>query len=201
MSPKGKRPQENTRQAVLEAAIRKFGEKSFLTATTAEIASEARVSEKTVFDLFGDKKTLYLEVREYIRRSAISDMLPLLPIGAGAPRILRALGREFLREVSRNSDRARVSLQSITAIDDPEIKKSTQEFFLETHSLVKRVLKNGQEAGLVSRELDLDQFAWTYAMALHAVGFVTLMDYPQRMSEDSALVFLNRLVDTIEPAT
>jgi TetR/AcrR family transcriptional regulator, transcriptional repressor for nem operon len=199
MSPRGKRQGENTRQAVLEAAIRKFGEKSFLTATTAEIAEEAQVSEKTVFDLFGDKKTLYLEVREHIRRTAIADMLPRLPIGAGAPRILRALGREFLREVSRNSDRARVSLQSITAIDDPEIKKSTQDFFLETHSLVKRVLKNGQQAGLVSEDLDLVQFAWTYAMALHAVGFVTLMDYPQRMSEDSALVFLNRLIDTIEP--
>ena len=58
MSPKGKRPQENTRQAVLEAAIRKFGEKSFLTATTAEIASEARVSEKTVFDLFSPERAL-----------------------------------------------------------------------------------------------------------------------------------------------
>jgi AcrR family transcriptional regulator len=199
MSPRGKRPGENTRQAVLEAAIRKFGEKSFLAATTAEIAQEAQVSEKTVFDLFGDKKTLYLDVREHIRRTAIDDMLPRLPIGAGAPKILRALGREYLREVARNSDRARVSLQSITAIDDPEIKRSTQDYFLQTHSLIMGVLKNGQEAGLVAAGLDLDQFAWTYAMALHAVGFVTLMDYPQRMSEDSALVFLNRLIDTIEP--
>ena len=199
MSPDGKRQTESTRQSVLEAAIRKFGEKSFLTATTAEIAAEARVSEKTVFDLFGDKKTLYLEVREHIRRTAMADMLPRLPIGAGAPAILRALGLEYLREVSRNSDRARVSLQSITAIDDPEIKKSTQEYFGETHSLVKRVLKNGQETGLVRRDLDLKQFAWTYAMALHAVGFVTLMGYPQRMSEDAALLFLNRLIDTVEP--
>jgi AcrR family transcriptional regulator len=184
---------ESTRQVVLDAAIRKFSEKSFLGATTIQIADEAGVSEKTIFDLFGDKKTLYLEVREYIRRSAIRDMLPRLPIGGGAPAILRALGREFLR------DRARVSIQAITAIDDPDIKRSTQEFFLGTQALVKSILVEGRKSGLVRTDLDIDRFAWTYSIALNAVGYAILMDYSQGLDEDAALVFLNRLVDTIEP--
>lgn len=200
MSPKARGKNETTRQIVLDAAIRKFSEKSFLGATTIEIAGEAGVSEKTLFDLFGDKKTLYMEVREYIRRSAIRDMLPRLPIGGGAPAILRALGVEFLHEVQRNSDRARVSIQAITAIDDPDIKKSTQEFFLETQNLVRNILVEGKKAGLVRQELDIDQFAWTYAIALHAVGYVILMDYSKNLDEEAALLFLNRLVDTIVPA-
>jgi AcrR family transcriptional regulator len=161
---------ESTRQVVLDAAIRKFSEKSFLGATTIQIADEAGVSEKTIFDLFGDKKTLYLEVREYIRRSAIRDMLPRLPIGGGAPAILRALGREFLREVRGDCDRARVSIQAITAIDDPDIKRSTQEFFLGTQALVKSILVEGRKSGLVRTDLDIDRFAWTYSIALNAVG-------------------------------
>jgi AcrR family transcriptional regulator len=184
---------------VLDAAIRKFSEKSFLGATTIQIADEAGVSEKTIFDLFGDKKTLYLEVREYIRRSAIRDMLPRLPIGGGAPAILRALGREFLREVRGDCDRARVSIQAITAIDDPDIKRSTQEFFLGTQALVKSILVEGRKSGLVRTDLDIDRFAWTYSIALNAVGYAILMDYSQGLDEDAALVFLNRLVDTIEP--
>jgi AcrR family transcriptional regulator len=200
LSPKARGKNETTRQIVLDAAIRKFSEKSFLGATTIEIAGEAGVSEKTLFDLFGDKKTLYMEVREYIRRSAIRDMLPRLPIGGGAPAILRALGVEFLHEVQRNSDRARVSIQAITAIDDPDIKKSTQEFFLETQNLVRNILVEGKKAGLVRQELDIDQFAWTYAIALHAVGYVILMDYSKNLDEEAALLFLNRLVDTIVPA-
>jgi len=183
---------------VLDAALRKFSEKSFLGATTIEIAEEAGVSEKTLFDLFGDKKTLYLDVREYIRRSAIRDMLPRLPIGGGAPAILRALGVEFLHEVQRNSDRARVSLQAITAIDDVDIKKSTQEYFLQTQALVTNILAEGQKAGLVKGDVDIDQFAWTYAIALHSVGHVILMDYSMGLDEEAALLFLNRLVDTIE---
>jgi AcrR family transcriptional regulator len=190
---------ESTRQVVLDAAIRKFSEKSFLGATTIQIADEAGVSEKTIFDLFGDKKTLYLEVREYIRRSAIRDMLPRLPIGGGAPAILRALGREFLREVRGDCDRARVSIQAITAIDDPDIKRSTQEFFLGTQALVKSILVEGRKSGLVRTDLDIDRFAWTYSIALNAVGYAILMDYSQGLDEDAALVFLNRLVDTIEP--
>lgn len=198
MSPKGRGQRESTRQVVLDAALRKFGEKSFLGATTIEIAEEAGVSEKTLFDLFGDKKTLYLDVREYIRRSAIRDMLPRLPIGGGAPAILRALGVEFLHEVQRNSDRARVSLQAITAIDDVDIKKSTQEYFLQTQALVTNILAEGQKAGLVKGDVDIDQFAWTYAIALHSVGHVILMDYSMGLDEEAALLFLNRLVDTIE---
>lgn len=198
MSPKGRGQRESTRQVVLDAALRKFSEKSFLGATTIEIAEEAGVSEKTLFDLFGDKKTLYLDVREYIRRSAIRDMLPCLPIGGGAPAILRALGVEFLHEVQRNSDRARVSLQAITAIDDVDIKKSTQEYFLQTQALVTNILAEGQKAGLVKGDVDIDQFAWTYAIALHSVGHVILMDYSMGLDEEAALLFLNRLVDTIE---
>jgi len=198
LSPKGRGQSESTRQVVLDAALRKFSEKSFLGATTIEIAEEAGVSEKTLFDLFGDKKTLYLDVREYIRRSAIRDMLPRLPIGGGAPAILRALGVEFLHEVQRNSDRARVSLQAITAIDDVDIKKSTQEYFLQTQALVTNILAEGQKAGLVKGDVDIDQFAWTYAIALHSVGHVILMDYSMGLDEEAALLFLNRLVDTIE---
>jgi AcrR family transcriptional regulator len=200
LSPRVRGHSETTRQVVLDAAIRKFSEKSYLGATTIEIAKEAGVSEKTIFDLFGDKKTLYLEVREYIRMSAIREMLPRLPIGGGAPAILRALGREFLHEVQKNSDWNRVSTQAITAIDDPDIKRSTQQFFVETKALVESILIEGQRSGLVSTEIDIDNFAWTYTLALHAVGYVSLMDFSKLMDEDAALIFLNRLVDTIEPA-
>ncbi len=196
---RGRGQSEGTRKQVLSAAMRKFSEKSFLGATTAEIAVEAGVSEKTIFDLFGDKKTLYLAVREYIHRNMLRDMLPRLPLGGGAPMILRAFGREFLREVSEYRDRARVSIQSITAIDDADIKKSTQEFFLQLRELFKNILTEGQKVGLVKDDVDLDQFAWTYTMALYSVGYVTLMDPPKQMSGEGALLFLNRLVDYIEP--
>lgn len=199
MSSRGRGHGEGTRDQVLAAAMRKFSEKSFLGATTAEIAVEANVSEKTIFDLFGDKKTLFLEVRESIHRSMIKDMLPHLPLGGGAPAVLKGLGREFLREVARNRDKARVSIQSITAIDDPDIKKSAQMFFMQMKDLVKKVLVEGQEVGLIGQDTDLDRFAWTYTMALYSAAHVALMEHSPRPPDDNSLLFLNRLVDQIKP--
>jgi AcrR family transcriptional regulator len=199
LSPIFRSGAESTRQLVIDGAIKKFSEKSFLRATTMDIAQEAGVSEKTIFDLFGDKKTLYLEVREYIRRSAIRDMLIRLPIGGGAPVILRALGREFLRNVAGARDRARVSIQAITAIDDGDIKRTTREYFQETQSLVRSIVTEGQKSDLVRQDLNVEAFAWTYAMALHSVGFISLMELAPKLDEQTALLFLNRLVDTIEP--
>jgi AcrR family transcriptional regulator len=199
LSTRGRGHSEGTREQVLAAATRKFSEKSFLGATTAQIAVEAKVSEKTIFDLFGDKKTLYLEVRRSIHLNMLKDMLPQLPLGGGAPAVLRGLGREFLREVRGNRDRARVSIQAITAIDDPDIKKSTREFFLQMHELVRSILVEGQEAGLVRSDLDLDQFAWTYTMALQSAAYVSLIELGPEMPEKTALLFLNRLVDQVKP--
>lgn len=192
---------ESTRRLVIDAATRKFGEKSFLGATTVEIAREAGVSEKTIFDLFGDKKTLFLEVRDHIRRSVLAEMLPRLPVGGGAPAVLRALGREFLRGVSREGDRARVAIQAITAIGDPDIRESTGEFFRQTRGLVKSVLLEGRKSGLVREDLDIEQFSWTYAMALHSAGYAALMSMLPPLDEAPALLFLDRLVDEIEPGT
>lgn len=199
MNSRGRGHSEGTRDQVLAAAMRKFSEKSFLGATTAEIAVEANVSEKTIFDLFGDKKTLFLEVRESIHRTMIKDMLPHLPLGGGAPAVLKGLGREFLREVERNRDKARVSIQAITAIDDPDIKRSTQEFFLQMRDLVKKILIEGQAVGLVREGIDLDRFAWTYTMALYSAAYVALIELSPRPPAQSSLLFLNRLVDQIDP--
>lgn len=199
MSSRGRGHSEGTRKQVLAAAMKKFSDKSFLGATTAEIAAEARVSEKTIFDLFGDKKTLYLEVRRSIHDSMLRDMFPNLPLGGGAPAVLRGLGREFLREVRRNHDNARVTIQAITAIDDPEIKASTRDFFLQIHGVVKDILVDGQKVGLVRDDVDFEQFAWTYTMALQSAAYVSLIELGPEMPEETALLFLNRLVDQVEP--
>lgn len=199
MSPRNRSHGGNTRQAVLEAAIRKFGEKSFLTATTIEIASDANVSEKTIFDLFGDKKNLYLQACERIRSETFAEMLPRLPIGSGAPDVLRALGREFLRDVMRDKDRLRVSIQAITAIDDDEIKKNMQQYFLDVMRFVRTIIVNGQASGLVREDIDVDQFAWTCCMAMQSVGYMSLMDQAEAIDDESALVLWNRLIDRIRP--
>lgn len=198
MSPKKKSTGITTREQIREAALRMFGEKSYLGATTAEIAAEAGVSEKTIFDLFGDKKSLYLEVRENITDKMLLDVIRELPFGAGAPKVLRAIGREFLRQTRENLDRVRVSIQAITAIEDPDIKKDAQDIFLRFHDLVEKTLIEGQEAGTVREDIDVHDFAWAYSVALYSTGYVELMGSGEPLDEDRAMFILDRFIDLME---
>jgi len=112
MSRKDVRAGNGTRVAIIEAALRKFSERSFVGATTADIAVEAGVSEKTVFDLFGDKKALYLAVRDSIRDSLVQTIITrLLGSEAGAldPEMISAVisssnGMQFVADMLGSLD-------------------------------------------------------------------------------------------------
>jgi AcrR family transcriptional regulator len=187
-----------TREIIIEAALEQFGQKSFLGATTAEIAREAGISEKTIFDLFGDKKTLYQAVRRHIRESAIRNVLVNLPIGGGAPALLRALGREFIRETRERPNTARVSMQAITAIDDPDMKQSIRDFLRQIQVLVENILIEGRKSNLIRDDIDLDQFSWTFAMALHSVAYIEIMEFSPPIDEEDALLLIDGLVRIAE---
>lgn len=199
MDAKGIIETEGTREIIIKAALAKFSEKSFLGATTAEIAREAGVSEKTIFDLFGDKKTLYRAVRMYFRESALREVIPRLPLGGGAPAVLRGLGREFIRETRENPEAVRVSMQAITAMDDPDIKQGIEEFIGQIKVIVREILVEGQKAGLVRDDVDLEQFSWTMAAALHSVAYLEMMDVPPPIDEEDALLLIDGLVRLVEP--
>lgn len=64
----GARPDK--RRAILDAALQVFAHDGFADASVEEIARRAGVAKPTVYNHFGDKRTLFLEViTEYARRS------------------------------------------------------------------------------------------------------------------------------------
>ena len=67
---------EPTKQQLIEAAIRVYGEAGFRGATTRRIAEEAGVNEVTLFRLFGSKGAL---IEEALRHRAVSVERPALP--------------------------------------------------------------------------------------------------------------------------
>jgi len=183
---------------VLQAALEEFGEKGYPGTTTAGIARAAGVSEKTVFDLFGDKKSLYLEVRAAVTDEIMMDILPRLPLGAGAPDILRALGREFLEQTLPRLSRIRVSIQAISALEDPDIRRDARGFFIRLHDMIEKMLEDGRHAGLVREDVDLDQFAWAYVLALHSIGYLELVDRGRRIDTGRAMGLIDGIVDLVE---
>jgi outer membrane protein TolC len=71
---------EPTKQHLLEAALRVYGESGFRGATTRRIAEEAGVNEVTLFRLFGSKSALIMEALEMRQMRAPRDPLPDVPV-------------------------------------------------------------------------------------------------------------------------
>ena len=68
---------ENTRDLLLQAALKLISEKGYLGATTRDIAREAGVSEVTLFRHFGTKKRLFEELlNKYSFLPKLKELLP-----------------------------------------------------------------------------------------------------------------------------
>ena len=89
------RPGSAKEGAILDAATRLFGERGFDATHTADIASAAGVTERTLFRYFTSKEKLYRRV-----------MVPAL-LAAAVPRALDDAGALFATDAPRFSDWAR----------------------------------------------------------------------------------------------
>ena len=98
-----------------------------------------------------------------------------------------------------NRDIARVSTQAITSMEDPDIRKSLQDFFMQIKGMVANIVREGQNSGLVRGDLDADRFAWTYTIMLHSLAYLEILESPSELDEETGLRFINRLVESCEP--
>jgi AcrR family transcriptional regulator len=85
-SPRRREQAEQTRERVLAAAERIFGERGFEAATVNAIAAEADVSPETVYARFGNKRSLLVELVGRAARGP--DTSPIL--GQAGPRAIAA---------------------------------------------------------------------------------------------------------------
>jgi AcrR family transcriptional regulator len=91
------RKKQQTRQLILDAALRLFTDRGFDTVTVAQVAREADVSEGTVFNYFPTKEDLFFSQMQSFE-TALVDAVRTRPAGES---VLRA----FERFVDERSDR------------------------------------------------------------------------------------------------
>jgi AcrR family transcriptional regulator len=119
------RKKERTRQAIVDAAHRLFGERGFEATTVADVAGAADVSEGTVFNYFPTKEDLFyggLESFEQRLVDAVRDR------SAGEPAL--AAFRRFLLDGTKRLEADDVAdvIRSSTAILEASPALQTREY-------------------------------------------------------------------------
>jgi AcrR family transcriptional regulator len=141
------------KRAIVEAAIGVFSRSSYSTATTAEIARAAGVSEPILYRHFASKREIWLACLE----SAWDDARATLE-HAG-----RGLVADDAPSPWRNATMPTLWLQGVMeAGDDAELRRNVQQHMRTVHSAIAGMLAAQQAAGQMPSDRDADAEAWIF---------------------------------------
>ncbi|HEY7828805.1 MAG TPA: TetR/AcrR family transcriptional regulator [Candidatus Limnocylindrales bacterium] len=178
----GRLSADERRQAIIAAAMSEVAARGLAGASTNEIARAAGVSQPYLFQLFGTKKRLFLEVvRQGFARTRLSFEDAAHNYEAGSPKlvadcnsILDAMGKAYMTLLS---DRTLllVQLQAYAACSDSEVQQVVRSEFAVLHRMVARV------SGASTKEIH-DFFA--EGMLLNVAAAISIEGDPAAWSMD-----------------
>jgi AcrR family transcriptional regulator len=155
-------PAAERRQAVIEAALKVFPDRSYSGATTAQIAREAGISEPILYRHFASKRELYFACLDeaWLRlRAAFEAKIAEL----GAEHAVLAIGQTVLGMRGIRVLPPNLWIQALTeAGEDPEIRKYLRRHMREVHDYIRDVVRTAQAAGGVPANRDPDAEAWIF---------------------------------------
>ena len=161
-APPTRLPAAERRAALVEAALRVFSTRSYSSATTAEIAREAGVSEPILYRHFPSKRELYFACLD----SAWAELRALFEQKLGA--LTEENTERVFAETAVALRRSKVLvpnlwLQAVNeAAHDPEIQRHVSEHMREVHDVIAGLLRRVQEAGFMPADRDVDAEAWVF---------------------------------------
>src|SRR5216684_1611959 len=141
------------RERILEAAFAAFMKSGYVTASTLEIATRARVSKRELYALVGNKQEMLI--------ACISERAKRLDVPADLP-VLASFGTKLVREVSDPTVIAVFRLAIAEAVQAPEVARALNSIGRETsRAALRKIMAGAQASGLLTgRPAELaEQFA------------------------------------------
>ena len=154
-------PAAERRTALIDAALRVFGERSYSGATTAEIARAAGVSEPILYRHFASKRDLYIAcldtMASRLREAAeviIADEPDPREWSFAIPRALDTLRKNAIYP-------SQMWIQALGEVgEDAELARYLRRHMREMHDFAAGIIRRAQEAGGVAADRDPDAEAW-----------------------------------------
>ncbi len=191
--------EDAVRRRILEAAFAAFMEGGYAQTSTLEIATRARVSKRSLYELVGNKQAMLV--------ACITQRAARLPMPADIPELrdrnaleaaLTAFGAQLMREVSDPTVIAVFRLAIAEAVRAPEVARALDSVAREaSRAALSAILTRAQSANIIrGHAADMaDEFAgllWRSTMLnllLRVVDRPTRKEIARRAA-DAAAAFL-----------
>jgi AcrR family transcriptional regulator len=154
-------PAAERRAAIVDAALRVFGERSYGRATTAEIARAAGVSEPILYRHFSSKGDLYVACLETMA-SRLRERADAIVAAEPDPREWPFAIPRAIDHVSKNAIYpSQMWIQALgEAGEDPDLARYLRQHVRAMHAFAAGIIRRAQEAGGVAADRDPDAEAW-----------------------------------------
>jgi AcrR family transcriptional regulator len=151
------------REQLLDAAEVAFATKSYRDVGTADVATQARVSEPTLYRYFTSKRDLYLAVLERNAARLLETWEKMAARNPGAMAALAEIGIWYFDQLQR--DPAPFLLRARSLLDvggDEELADHARKNFWETFEFIQGLYERARVGGEIARETDPRAHAWLF---------------------------------------
>jgi len=179
-----RRPADERREAILQAACRVFASASYRSAGTVDIAREAGVGEPTLYRYFSDKKALYLGVLQRCRDHVLTEWSRAGDGHTNPLQALDAMGAWYFENARRDPDPLRVRVRAQADSQEDDTQELLREGYQRTAQFVRDLLARAKEQGLVDDEVNVDAAAWLFMAVGQAIDLVTLLGMEKQLDDD-----------------
>jgi TetR/AcrR family transcriptional repressor of nem operon len=181
------RPREFDEPIVLEAAMRCFWHRGYEQTSMRDLAEEMGITSASIYNTFGDKRSLYRRALDYYLENSVRDrvarLTPLPPVPA-----LRAFFDEIVeRSVTDKQRRGCMLVNSALEMApyDPEFQKLVADEMIFLESFFLRCIAEGQQDGTIISKRPAGELAKVLLSVLLGIR-VLARTRPQRTVLESA---------------
>jgi TetR/AcrR family transcriptional regulator, transcriptional repressor for nem operon len=155
------RPKEFDQEQALRKAIRLFSQQGFAATSTDDLMRVMDVGRQSMYDTFGDKRTLFLKaLKMYVAESVHSINVELERSGSALSAVQKALVT-FAERKDLSSAEGCMGLNAISEFGqrDADVTRITRSAARVQRQTLMRVLTRARKQGELSSDADLDSMA------------------------------------------
>ncbi len=187
---------EERRKRILESAIKVFAKKNYQSATTAEIAKEAEVSEALIYQHFKSKKELFIASIEETAAFFINNLKGILKRHENDPvEGFKSVYRFYYNYLRSDPTLAKMSLMIIADADDPEIKQALKKYLDHAALILAKAISNAQKKKLLVDTFDPKAMAWLLVGNYNLLALLKLIDSLDAFDENSVIKIVEPFVE------
>jgi TetR/AcrR family transcriptional regulator, fatty acid metabolism regulator protein len=143
---------ENKHQKILQAAIKVFSEKGFYNSRVSEIAKEANVADGTIYLYFKNKDDILISLFEEEFGKIVQNMRVSLEKDKDPLQKIKRFAIAHLSIVTKQQE-----LAEVMGVEVRQSSKFMKEYvnkpFIEYLNIIRSVVIEGQEKGLIRKDL------------------------------------------------